>query len=47
MKLEKYELKSGEYLTVFEFVSIGTKERITKIVQYTPTNYKDLYNYES
>ena len=44
MKLEKYELKSGEYLTVFEFVSIGTKGRITKLVQYTPTNYKDLYN---
>lgn len=44
MKLEKYELKSGELLEVFEFVSIGPKGRIPKIVQYTPTNYKDLYN---
>ncbi len=44
MKLDKYELKSGEQLEVFEFVSIGTKGRIAKIVQYTPTNYKNLYN---
>ncbi|MDO9256193.1 MAG: hypothetical protein Q7U54_11820 [Bacteroidales bacterium] len=44
MKLDKYELKSGEQLEVFEFVSIGTKGRIIKIIQYTPTNYKDLYN---
>jgi len=44
MKLDKYELKSGELLEVFEFVSVGTKGKIPKIVQYTPTNYKDLYN---
>lgn len=44
MKLDKYELKSGEELEVFEFVSIGEKGKIAKIVQYTPTNYKDLYN---
>lgn len=44
MKLEKYELKSGEQLEVFEFVSIGQKGKISKIVQYSPTNYKDLYN---
>lgn len=44
MKLDKYELKSGEKLEVFEFNSIGPKGKIPKIVQYTPTNYKDLYN---
>jgi hypothetical protein len=44
MRLDKYELKSGELLEVFEFVSVGTKGKIPKIVQYTPTNYKDLYN---
>lgn len=44
MKLDKYELKSGEQLEVFEFVSVGVKGKITKLVQYTPTNYKDLYN---
>jgi hypothetical protein len=44
MKLDKYELKSGEQLEVFEFFSIGQKGKIPKIVQYTLTNYKDLYN---
>ena len=44
MKLDKYELKSGERLEVFEFVSIGLQGRIIKLVQYTPTNYKDLFN---
>ena len=44
MKVDKYELKSGEKLEVFEFVSIGPKGRIVKLVQYSSTNYKDLYN---
>ena len=44
MKLEWYELKSGEKLEVFEFISVGINARIIKLVQYTPTNYKDLYN---
>lgn len=44
MRLDRYELKSGEKLEVFEFVSVGNNGRIIKLVQYTPTNYKDLYN---
>lgn len=44
MKVEKYELKAGEQLEMFEFVSIGPKGKISKMVQYTPTNYRDLYN---
>ena len=44
MELGKYELKSGERLEIYEFISVGPKGRITKVVQYTPTNYKDLYN---
>ena len=44
MELDKYELKSGERLEVYEFISVGPNGRITKLVQYTPTNYKDLYN---
>lgn len=46
MKQRICNLKStrGEQLAVFEFVSIGPNGRINKLVQYTPTNYKDLYN---
>jgi hypothetical protein len=44
MKLDRYELKSGTKLTTFEFISEGPKGRIPKLVQFTPTNYKDLYN---
>ncbi len=44
MNLDRYELQSGEELEVFEFVSEGSKGRIPKIVQYFPTNYKDLYH---
>ena len=44
MNLERYEIRSGEKLVTFEFVSIGFNGRIEKIVQYSPTNYKDLYN---
>ena len=44
MKIEKYQILAGEKLEVFEFVSVGIRGKITKIVQFTPTNYKDLYN---
>ncbi len=44
MQLERYELKSGEELEVFEFVSVGPKGRIYKMVQYSKTNYKGVYN---
>ena len=44
MQLERYEIKSGAELEVFEFVSIGIKGRIIKLVQYTETNYKGRYN---
>ena len=44
MNLDRYELQSGEELEVFEFVSEGPKGRIPKIVQYFPTNYKDVYH---
>ena len=41
MKLDNYELKSGEQFEVFEFVSIGVKRKIPKVVQYTPTSFKN------
>ena len=44
MMLPRYELKSDESLTIFEFVSVGKKGAIPKIVQYAETNLKDFYN---
>ncbi|MEM9338162.1 MAG: hypothetical protein AAGA66_05495 [Bacteroidota bacterium] len=44
MDVDKYEVRSGEQLEIFEFVSVGLNGRIPKLVQYSPTNYKDLYN---
>jgi hypothetical protein len=44
MKLDRYELKAGRNLSTFEFISEGPRGRILKIIQFTETNYKDLYN---
>lgn len=44
LKFERYELKSEKTLTVFEFVSEGPKGRIPKLVQYSETNIKGVYN---
>ncbi len=44
MKLPRYQLKSGDNLMTFEFVSEGYKGQIPKIVQYSETNLKDVYN---
>ncbi|MEM8894806.1 MAG: hypothetical protein AAGC88_09525 [Bacteroidota bacterium] len=44
MNLNRYNLQAGEKLEVFEFISEGPKGRIPKIVQYFPTNYKELYH---
>ncbi|MGH9946542.1 MAG: DUF6934 family protein [Pyrinomonadaceae bacterium] len=44
LKFERYELTSEKSLTVFEFVSEGPKGRIPKIVQYSETNFKGIFN---
>ena len=44
MKLPKYPLASGDNLKTFEFTSEGTKGQIPKLVQFTGTNLKDVYN---
>jgi hypothetical protein len=44
MMQERYELQSEQSLTVFEFVSVGTKGEIHKVIQFSPTNLKDFYN---
>jgi hypothetical protein len=42
--LDKYQLSADSNLMVFEFESIGPKGKITKVVQYSETNLKGLYN---
>ncbi|UXP32857.1 hypothetical protein N6H18_02655 [Reichenbachiella agarivorans] len=44
MKLPRYNLSSDSQLTTFEFVSEGPNGRIVKLVQYSPTNLKNVYN---
>jgi hypothetical protein len=41
---EIYEFESGTGFREFEFDSIGPKGVIKKVVQYSETNLKDLYN---
>jgi hypothetical protein len=44
MKLEKYQLKAEQDLTIFEFISNGPKGKIPKLIEYTETNLKGFYN---
>ncbi len=44
MKLPKYPLSSSDNLTTFEFISEGPRGSISKLVQFSPTNLKDVYN---
>ena len=44
MKLDRYEVKAGKKLTSFQFLSEGPKGQIPNMIQFTATNYKDLYN---
>ena len=44
MKLPRYELEAEKSLMIFEFVSEGPKGRIPKIVKFSETNLKGLYN---
>ncbi len=44
MNNSKYPLRAGEKLSTYEFVSEGPKGKIDKIIQFTLTNYFDLYN---
>ncbi len=38
------ELKAGQNLTVFEFLSEGQKGKILKIIQFQPMNLPELFN---
>ncbi len=44
MDLPKYQLKAENNLEVFEFVSVGTKGKITKLIKFSETHLKDFYN---
>ena len=44
MKLPRYALSADESLTTFEFISEGPKGLIPKLVQFSPTNIKGIYN---
>jgi hypothetical protein len=44
MQLPRYELKAEKSLMVFEFLSEGRQGKIPKLIKYSETNLKDLYN---
>ncbi|MGI4885154.1 MAG: DUF6934 family protein [Janthinobacterium lividum] len=44
MNLEKYALKAGEDLTIFEFISEGPKGTIRKLIQFQETTEPGVYN---
>ncbi len=44
MKVEKYHLKSDNTLTYFEFISVGSKGAIRKIIEFQATSSSGLYN---
>ena len=44
MKLDRYELKSDEQFTTFDFLSEGPKGKIEKLIQFSLVNQSGLYN---
>ncbi len=44
MKVEKYHLKSENTLTYFEFISVGSRGAIRKMIEFQTTSSPGLYN---
>ncbi len=44
MQIPRYQLKAENTFMVFEFTSEGPKGSITKLVKFSETNLKDMYN---
>ena len=44
MNYPRYDYATEDELNIFEFVSIGNKGKVTKIVQYTEMTIKGYYN---
>jgi hypothetical protein len=44
MNKPKYQYKTETFLKIYEFVSVGNKGRIKKLVEYTETGTENVYN---
>ena len=44
MNQPRYQLKANNNLTTYEFLSEGPRGKIVKLIQFTTTNYKDVFN---
>ena len=44
MRDKRYQLESSPSFMSYEFISEGPRGRIVKLVKYTETNIKDIYN---
>lgn len=44
MKVDKYFLKSDDQLGYFEFISVGTKGTVRKLIEFQNTSTPGLYN---
>ncbi|MGM0635468.1 MAG: DUF6934 family protein [Bacteroidota bacterium] len=44
MKKEKYKYSAEKELMYFEFFSVGPKGEIKKVIEFSETNVKDVYN---
>jgi len=44
MNIYRYPLSAGKNLTSYEFVSVGPKGNIKKLIYFTSANYQNLYN---
>lgn len=44
MKVEKYHLKSDNSFSYFEFISIGSKGAVRKMIEFQITSVPNLYN---
>ena len=44
MNLTTYPISASETLMTYEFTSIGPKGRISKIIHFQPTDFKEVFN---
>lgn len=44
MKRERYKYFAEKELMYFEFYSVGPKGQVKKVIEFSETNVKDVYN---